>query len=60
MRWKREMAEQDSAFRCELIGDEISDIDVLENNLKNKQQIYVGKPASFPIDNLRKLDLTLY
>ena len=49
------MAEYGSAFRCELIGDEISDIDVLKNNYKNKQQIksYVGKPASFPIiDNL--------
>ena len=54
------MAEYGSAFRCELIGDEISDIDVLENNLKNKQQIYVGKPASFPVDNLRKWDLPLY
>ena len=39
------MAEYDSAFRCELIGNEISDIDVLENNWKNKQQMYVGKPA---------------
>ena len=28
------MAEYGSAFRCELIGDEISDIDVLENNIK--------------------------
>ena len=39
------MAEYDSAFRCELIGNEISDIDVLENNSKNKQQIYVDKSA---------------